>query len=120
GDADGRVHHQQHDVGLAHRGLRLAADLRVEGVTLAGKPAACVDHDEGAAPPLGFDLLAIACDARLLLDDRDATADDAVEQCRLADVRPADNRDYRPAHVRTRPASSAARSARPSVSTIST
>ena len=41
------------------------------------------------------ELLAVARDARLLFDDRVALADDAVDERRLADVRPPDDRDDR-------------------------
>ena len=46
------------------------------------------------ALPLGVELLAIAGDARKLLDDRIAATDDAVDERRLADVRPSDDRDH--------------------------
>ena len=46
-----------------------------------------------APAPLGVDLLAVAGDAGALLDDRLAPADDAVDERRLADVRPADDGD---------------------------
>ena len=49
----------------------------------------------GAALPLGLDLLAVAGDAGLLLDDGVAAADDAVEERRLADVGAPDDGDDR-------------------------
>ena len=73
GDAGDGVDDEQHGVGLADGLLALAADLRVE-VGAAGHPAAGVDEPERHALPLGLDLLAVAGDAGLLLDDRDALA----------------------------------------------
>ena len=65
--------------------LALPAHLLVERVA-PGHPAAGVDERELAALPLGVDLLAVAGDAGLLLDDRLAAAEDPVHQRRLADV----------------------------------
>ena len=83
-------------------------------VVAAGQPAAGVDQQEGAALPLGLDLLAVAGDAGLLLDDGLAAADDAVQQRRLADVGAADDGDDGQvigASVSARPARGAARRA---------
>ena len=62
------------------------------------QPAAGVDEHERAAVPLGDELAAVAGDARALLDDRGAPADDAVHERRLADVRTADDGDARASH----------------------
>ena len=59
------------------------------------EPATGVDDDELAAVPLGVELLAIARDAGLLLDDRVAPPDKAVDEGGLAHVRAADDRDDR-------------------------
>ena len=76
-----------------------SAHLVVEGVA-AGQPPAGVDQDEPAPVPLGLDLLAVAGDARALLDDRLAPADDAVHERRLADVGAADDGDGGQGHGR--------------------
>ena len=47
----------------------------------------------GTPEPLGLELLAVAGDARPVLDDRRLLADDAVEQRALADVRAPDDHD---------------------------
>ena len=57
--------------------------------------AAGVDDAEARRPPLADAVAAIARDARLVLDERRLPADQAVEQRRLADVRPPDQRDQR-------------------------
>ncbi len=54
-------------------------------------PAAGVDELEAAAGPVGLVGDAVAGDARLVLDDGLAAADDPVDQGRLADVRAADD-----------------------------
>ena len=88
----------------------------------AGHPAAGVDDAERDAEPFRLEDLAIAGHPRTVLDDRRLLADDAVEQRRLADVRPAHDGDER--EVAQRPPSlpqpSASRRARPSVAITST
>ena len=46
---------------------------------------------QGAEPRLAF--AAVAGDARAVVDERELLADEAVEQGRLADVRPSDDGD---------------------------
>ena len=94
GDAGGRVDHHDHHVGRRDRLLALRGHLVVE-VVAAGHPAAGVDEQELAALPLAVDLLAVAGDARALLDDRLAAPEDAVHQGRLADVGSPDDGDHR-------------------------
>jgi hypothetical protein len=55
--------------------------------------AAGVHQREGAPVPLGLDADAVAGDARLVVNDGDAPAGDAVKQGRLAHVGPSDNGD---------------------------
>ncbi len=115
--------------GLLHRLARLGAHLRRERGLLAGEPgfafgepAAGVDHEERPAVPLRNQLLAVAGDARVLLDDRGAATDHAVHERRLADVRTADDRDHGQGRRRRRGRhrlSAFTRDA-PSVGTIST
>ena len=62
---------------------------------LARNDAAGVDNFEGTSVPVGRAVDAIASDARLVGDDRSALADEPIEQCRLADVRTADDGDER-------------------------
>ena len=93
GDAHHGVDHHDHDLGLTDGPLALLADLGVE-LAAAGQPTAGVDQHEGLALPLGLDLLAVAGDARALLDDGLAPADDAVHQRRLAHVGAAHDGDH--------------------------
>lgn len=87
---DGGVHHEDDRVGRLDRVLRLGGDggVQAEDVLL---PAAGVDDLEAAARPLRLVGDAVAGDARLVLDDGLAAADDPVHQGRLADVRAADD-----------------------------
>ena len=55
--------------------------------------AAGVHQGEGASVPLGLDADAVACDPRLVVNDGDAFAGDAIKQGRLAHVGPSDNGD---------------------------
>ena len=96
GDPDRSVDHEQDDVGVAHRGLDLARHLGIERRPgTARHPAAGVDDAERHAEPVRLEDLAITGDPGAILHDRRLLADDAVEQRRLADVRPADDGDER-------------------------
>jgi hypothetical protein len=94
GHALARVDDERHDVGLVERAQRLLA----HGGQDAGRErieAARVDDAEAGRAPLAHAVTAIARDARLVLDQRGLPADQPVEQRRLADVRPAQQRDQR-------------------------
>ena len=94
GQADRRVDHEQHDIGLLDGCFHLPADLRVERIATR-HPAAGVYDEERDVEPLGLEFLAVAGDTRLVLDDGLLAPDDAVEQRALADVRTADDDDSR-------------------------
>ena len=91
GGAHGGVDDQQDHVGLVERRLALGRHLGIEVVAALGPPAG-VDQHEAPSGPGGLGLVAVAGDAGALLDDRLASADDAVEQRRLAHVGTADDR----------------------------
>ena len=100
GDPGRDVDHEEHEIGDPHGLGRLRAHLRREHRLLTGEtglalgePPAGVDDAKGPAHPFRRQLAAIAGDARALLDDRGAAADDAVHERRLADVRTTDDRD---------------------------
>ena len=119
-ETDGAVDHEEDHVGVDQRALGLTADHARERLAaftrLGSEPTTGVDDHELAAVPLGVELLAIARDARLLLDDRVATTDKAVDEGGLAHVRATDDGDDRfRAHDVT-----AATSDAPSVATTST
>ena len=121
GDAHRRVDHHHHDLGVADGALTLTRHLLVERVA-PWQPSTGVDDRERDTPPRRLELLAVTRDARTLLDDGDPLAHDAIDECRLADVRPTHDGDgavARGAHREAR-TSSAARNAAPSVATIST
>ena len=107
GDDPGlRVDDEEHDVGLVDRGLRLAAHGVLEilgGFSGGPRPprideAAGVDERELAAAPLRRRVEAVARRSGLVLDDRDAVADEAVEERRLPDVGSPDDRDESARH----------------------
>jgi len=60
----------------------------------AEKPnAASIHQRKGATTPFGFGHHAIACNAGLIMNDRNATPHDAIEQRGLPDIRTADDGD---------------------------
>src|SRR5829696_8496606 len=86
-----RVHQEEDDVRLGDRRLCLVAHAGEERALLGLLEAGGVDDAEaqGAEPRVA--LAAVAGDARAVVDERELLADEAVEQGRLADVRPADD-----------------------------
>ena len=101
GRADHRVDDEQHDVAEVDRDLGLRGDGRVDAAGV-GLPAAGVDEREAAVHPLGLVRHAVARDARGVLDDGLAAAEDAVHERGLADVRAPDDRDDRQRRRSTR------------------
>ncbi len=94
GRTDHRIHDEQHDVREIDRDLGLRRDRAVDALRV-GFPAAGVDEGEPAIHPLGLVGHAVARDAGGVLDDRFATAEDAVHERGLADVRAPHDRDDR-------------------------
>src|SRR5580704_13659152 len=74
------------DAGADHLALRF-------GIQAAG-----VDDPQLRAEVVGFAVAAIAREVRRVVDQRGPAADQPVEQRRLADVRPPDDRDQRGRH----------------------
>ena len=103
--ADLGVDDEQQQVGLVDRRRDLAADLDVHRRLRIVGHTAGVDQPERAAVPVGAREMAVARRARFFGDDGLLVADDAVEQRRLSDVRPADERDDGYAHAACRPLS---------------
>ena len=115
--ADRGVDDHEHHIGIGDGTFALARHLRVEGIAITiGHPAAGVDEQELAAKPLGDHFLAVTGDSGAFLDDGLAAAEYPVDECRLADVRAADDGDG----WKTHEGKSAFRNATPSVSITST
>ena len=92
--ADHRIDDEHHDIAQFDRDLRLGRNRGVDAARI-GLPPAGVDHSETAVHPLGLVGDTVARDTGRVFHDRLATAEDAVHKCRLADVRPAHDRDDR-------------------------
>ncbi len=93
---------EQHGVGAAESRLGLLPDAGHQGV-VTDSPAASIHDQETAPRPVGPELLAVPCDARLLFDHRGPAPQDAIDQRRLPHVGPSHDRDDRePAHERPR------------------
>ena len=88
-----RVDHEQRDLGVGDRLARLVLDRDGQRVLVVEVDAAGVDQRAAAAVPLGRELLAVARDARPLVDDRLARLGEAVDERGLADVGIADDGD---------------------------
>ena len=95
GYARARVDHEQRGVGLRHRGLGLRAHPARKRLRIVFLIAGRVDDAELQPEQVGVALAPVARDTRTIVDQRDALADEAVEQCRLADIGAADDRDGR-------------------------
>src|SRR5687768_6030659 len=95
------VDHHQQKVGLANCLDNLALYLDIHGyVRIVGEPAG-IDQPELPPVPLCECKMAVPRRARLLAHYRAVIADDAVEQRRFPDVRPADDRYHGHVHAAT-------------------
>src|SRR6266540_1339671 len=90
-DAGLRVDDEEDHVGFSDRGLGLTPYGRFHLTCSRIVEAAGVDQRELAPAPLSGRVDAVACGAGKILDDRDALADDAVEERRLPNVGPDDD-----------------------------
>ena len=94
GDAGVGVDDEQDEIRLLDRHARLLLDALLDIGTGLQLQAAGVDHGERAAGPLRGAVHAVAGGARDVGDDRDALADEPVEERALADVGAADDGDH--------------------------
>ena len=92
------VDDEEDEVRGDDRGVDLLLDVVREVVAVDDADAARVDELERPAFVLHDRRHAVARHARRRVDDRDPLAAERVEQRRLADVRPADDRDGGPLH----------------------
>ena len=95
-----RIDQEQYRIGGGKRGLGLLLHARGQAFGRGLLEARRVDHGEVEIAEPRAALPPIAGDAGAVIDQCKAFADEAVEQRRLADIRPADNGD-REAHDRT-------------------
>ena len=93
-----RVDHEQDRVAIDEGCFRLRAHAPGERFRIAFLEAGGVDDGEGKVREPAFALAAVAGDARLIVDERQPAPNQPIEQRRLADVRPADDRNLG-AHV---------------------
>ena len=93
-EAGARVGEKYQAVSLEHRALGLRAHLRLDALRVLEQPAG-IDNHVGHGPEATEAILAVAREARYVRDDGIACAGEHVEQCRLADIRPADQSDDR-------------------------
>ena len=98
GEPGARVDHEQDRVAIDEGCFRLRAHAARERFRIALFKTGGVDDGEGKVGQSALALAAIAGDARLVVDQRQPAPNQPIEQRRLADVRPADDRDLG-AHV---------------------
>ena len=87
------VDQEEHEVGLLDRRSRLRDGATRDRRLVRDVDAARVDEQEALTRPLAEQLLAVARDARRLVDDGGARRGQPVDERRLADVRVADDGD---------------------------
>ncbi len=87
------VEHAHDDVGLGDREVDLPLDPLPHGIIALGVEPARVDEREAPSPRGDVAVVAIAGHPGLVVHDRDALADQPVEQRALAGVGPPDQRD---------------------------
>ena len=90
-DAHAGVDDEQADVGLVHGTLGQAPHPALQRIVLDHFQAGRVDHDEAQVAQARVALAQVAGDARLVIDQRQPLAHEAVEQGGLADIGPSDD-----------------------------
>ncbi len=94
GGTDGGIDHQDHRVGGAHGYRRLLGHQLLQPLGV-GFPSPGVLHDEPASGPQCVVEDPVPRHARNVLHHRFAPAQDAVDQCRFADIWPSHDRHHR-------------------------
>ena len=92
-DAGASVDQEQDDVGTLDGALGEAPHARLERLAAGGFPTRGVEQQEGEIAQLRRLLANVARDARRIVDDGAAAADQPVEQRGLADVGTTDDGD---------------------------
>ncbi len=91
------IHHQQDHRRRLQREIHLIQHRRhdhVGGLLTSHQPdPARIDQGEGPSMPLHLRRHTVSGHAGLIMDDRNAPAGDAIEQCGFADIGPADDGD---------------------------
>src|SRR4029079_43442 len=98
-DADARVDDEENQIRFADRFIDLTADLDVHWRAWIVGDAAGVKEPEITPGPIGLREVPITRGTGFLGHDGAVVADDAIEERRLADVRPADECDDGDCHV---------------------
>ena len=98
GDAGARIEHEQDRVAIDEGHFRLRAHSARERFRFPLFEAGGVDDGEGEVRDPALAFATIAGDAGLSSTSGEPAPNQAIEQRRLADVRPADNRDF-DAHI---------------------
>ena len=93
GDAGARVDQEQHQIGRLDGQLGLPAHARSQALVEDLFQAGGVEQPEGQVVEPGLGLAAVAGHPGLVVDQGQAPAHQAVEQSRLSDIGPADDRD---------------------------
>jgi hypothetical protein len=89
-----RVDDEETDVGVGNRCFRLRAHAVLETAARCGIEACGVEKPESQIGEPALTFAAVARDARLVVDQRQLAAHQAVEERRFADIRPAEYRDF--------------------------
>src|SRR3954465_7752549 len=87
------VEQEQGRIGIAHGGVGLLPHAPRKGMRVLVLEACGVDHSELEPEQAGVTLAPVTSYPRPIVDERKSLADEAIEQGRLADIGPADDRD---------------------------
>ena len=85
------VKQEKHRIGFAHRSIGLRTDQGHEGVGVLKQEAAGVHERHNATPPRGVTNDPVSRNPGKIVHQRPPAASQAVENCRFADVRSADD-----------------------------
>ena len=85
------VHQQHQDIGFGNRQFGLAFDQGHHAFRGGRFQPSRIDKPKRPVPVIGLRIVPISCDARHVVDDRRFLSQNAVEQGRFTDIRPADD-----------------------------
>lgn len=92
-DAGAAVDDEQHGSGFLHRRLGLQPHAAGDGLAIGIFQAGRIDGGEFEIAEMCGTLAAVAGDTGRVVDNGQPSSDQAIEQRRFADIRPADNGD---------------------------
>ena len=97
-NAAARIAHKQNNICLFNGNFRLLADGNSNRVAVHNLNTAGINHHKLVVQPVALGVKAVARYARGVFNNGNAAVCKNIKQCRFADIRPANNGNYRFTH----------------------